>query len=70
MGLLPFYGKGPRQLFRAISRAARGQVKISGLPKRLNYCVVFVLHNLQMWLRAAQYKLAGSVLETHVLKNL
>jgi hypothetical protein len=25
-------------------RAARGQITVSGLPKRLNYCIIFIVH--------------------------
>ena len=42
----PFDGKGSHRL----SRAACGQVPISGTPKRLYYCVILqYVHNLHMW---------------------
>jgi hypothetical protein len=38
--LQPFYGKGSHQLLWAGSLAARKQITISGIPNRLNYCVI------------------------------
>jgi len=37
-------GKGPHWLLQAGSRAARGQITVSGLPNRLNYFVIFIVH--------------------------
>jgi hypothetical protein len=58
MGLQPFYGKGSHRLFRAGSRAARGQTTISGIPNRLNYrgnfySVYIHIYNLHIWPRSA-----------------
>ena len=39
-----------------LSLVARGQVAIVGVPNRLNYCVIFIVHNLEMWPRAASWK--------------
>jgi hypothetical protein len=43
MGLQPFYGKGPDQLLWPGSQAAHAEI-ISGMPNRLNYCVIFIVH--------------------------
>ena len=43
MGVQPFYGKGPHPLQWACSRHAREKI-ISGMPNRLNYCVIFVVY--------------------------
>jgi hypothetical protein len=40
---------------------------LSGITNRLNYCVIFILHNLQLWPRAAYYKLDGRGLDIHAL---
>jgi len=40
MGVQTFYGKGPRPLTWATFRAAREQITLSGIPNRLNYCVI------------------------------
>jgi len=65
MGVQPVYDKGPHPLLRTGTQAARG--KTSGISYRLNYCVIFIVNNLQMWPRVAQYNLAGRRLETHGL---
>jgi hypothetical protein len=60
MGVQPFYGKGPHPLLSPGSRAAREKITISGIPNRLNYCVIFILyHSLQMWPQAAQLQTGG-----------
>jgi len=41
MGLQTFNGEGPQLLWRAVSRAARGEV--SGITNHLNYCVIFIV---------------------------
>jgi hypothetical protein len=42
--LQTFHGKESHRLLQAGSRAARGQITVSGLPNRLNYCVIFIVH--------------------------
>jgi hypothetical protein len=44
MGVQPFYGKRPRPLLRAGSRAARGRTVID-VPNRLNFCVIFTVQD-------------------------
>jgi hypothetical protein len=71
-GLCPFNVDGPHRLLQANSRDAREQMAVNGIPHHLNYCVKFYSvykYNLQTWLRAAKYKLAGRGLETHGLKQ-
>lgn len=41
MDLQPVYGKGSHRLLWAVSLAACRQITISGIPNRLNYCVIF-----------------------------
>jgi len=36
--------KGPRPLLWPGSRAASGKITISGIPNRLNYCVILVVY--------------------------
>ena len=43
MGPQRFDGKAPHRLLRTGSRTARGQITVSGIPDRLNYCVIFVV---------------------------
>jgi hypothetical protein len=38
-----FYGKGPHRLMRACLRAEHGQTAVNGIPKGLNYYVIFIL---------------------------
>jgi hypothetical protein len=59
MGLQPLYGKGPRLLLWAVSRAAHGNITISGTPNLPNDCVIFIVY--------AQFTnaSAGCRLETH-----
>jgi len=61
MGLQPFNNKAPHRLLEASSRAALGQITISGIPNRQNYCVVFIVHTLFRNLAA------GRGFETHAL---
>lgn len=67
MGLQHSYGKGPHNLQWAGLRVACGQVTVSGITDRLNYCVILCyVHNLQLspWLEthsvggAADYQTA------------
>jgi hypothetical protein len=44
MGLQPVYGKWPQRLLWAGSRAARGQITVSGVINGLNYRVIFVVY--------------------------
>ena len=61
MGLQPSDGKWSRRLLRADSRAACGQIPISGIPKRLYYCVILqYVHNLHV--------AAGRGLDTRALR--
>jgi len=39
------YGKGPHRLLWAGSRATLLKITLSGIPNRLNYRVVFIMHN-------------------------
>jgi hypothetical protein len=36
--------KDPRQLSRDSSQAARGETTVSGIPRRLNCCLIFTAH--------------------------
>jgi hypothetical protein len=47
--LQTFDGKRPYRLLQAGSRAARGQITVSGMPNWLNYCNFFSASSLQMW---------------------
>jgi hypothetical protein len=38
-----------------LSLVARGQIAIVAVPNRLSYCVIFIVHNLEMWPRAASW---------------
>lgn len=42
----PFRGKGPHPLLWADSQAARGNITISRITNRVNYCVIFIAHTL------------------------
>jgi len=44
MGVEPFHGKRPHPLLWAGLRAERGKITISGIPKRLNKCVIFIVY--------------------------
>jgi hypothetical protein len=44
MGLQPLYSKGPLPLLWAGSRAACGNITISGIRNLLNYCVIFIVY--------------------------
>ena len=44
IGLQPSDGKGPRPLLWAVSRAASRKLTVSGVPHRLNYCAIFIVH--------------------------
>jgi len=44
MGAQTFYGKEIHLFSRAVSLAARHSVTVSGIPSRLNYCVIFMLY--------------------------
>jgi hypothetical protein len=43
VGLPAFHGEGPQRLLWAGSLAMRGKITISGVPNRLNYCVLFLI---------------------------
>jgi len=50
MCLQTFDGKGPYRLWQAGSRAARGQITVSGMPNCPNYCAIFIVRpQFQMW---------------------
>jgi hypothetical protein len=38
-----FSGKGPQELLWAHSRAGRVKTTVSGIPNRLNYCIIFII---------------------------
>jgi len=40
----PFYDNGPHPLLWAGPRAARGKIVISGIPNRLNCCVICIVY--------------------------
>ena len=44
IGIQAFYDRGPHRLFWTSSRAACGQMTISGIPYCLNYCDIFILY--------------------------
>jgi len=44
MGLHSFDSKAPHRLLEASSRATLGQIAISGITNRQNYCVIFTVH--------------------------
>lgn len=62
IGLQSLYGKGRHTLLWACSRAASGQITVSGVPNLLNYCLIFIM--------CIQYAnvAAGHGLETHDLR--
>jgi hypothetical protein len=41
--LQPFYGRGQQPLLRDGWRAARRKITGYGIPKRLNYCEIFIV---------------------------
>jgi hypothetical protein len=41
-----FSGKGPQPLLCGDSRAPRVKITISGIPNRLNYCLIFAVYLL------------------------
>jgi len=43
MGVQPFDGKGPCPLSWAGSQVTLGKITISGIPKYLNYFVIFIV---------------------------
>jgi len=52
MGLQTFCGKGPHRLLQHGSWAAHGQIAISGVPKRLNYCVPYSKYSTSLTKRS------------------
>jgi len=44
VGVEPFYGKGPHPLLWAGLRTAIGKTTVSGMPKRLNYFVIYITY--------------------------
>lgn len=44
MDIKSFYGKVPRTLLWAGSGAASGTITVSGMPNRLNYRVIVIVH--------------------------
>jgi hypothetical protein len=42
MDVQPFYDKGSHRYMWAGSRAARANIIISGIPNRINYCLLFI----------------------------
>jgi hypothetical protein len=44
IGFRTLYGKGPHPLLWACSRTERGKITVSRITKRLNYCVIFIVH--------------------------
>jgi hypothetical protein len=44
MGVQPFSGKGPQTLLWAGLCTARVNVKINGIHKLLNHCVIFIVY--------------------------
>lgn len=44
MGIQPFYGKKWHPLLWAGSLAAHGKITINGVPKWLNYCVIYSIY--------------------------
>lgn len=46
MGVQTFYGKIPHTLLRTDSREECGKIIISSMPKRLNYCAIFIAYTL------------------------
>ena len=63
MGIQPFYGRGPQQLFWADSRATRGRITLSDTSNRLNYCVICIV-------RALLYYNCPSINTTIILKMI
>jgi hypothetical protein len=51
MGVQPFLWQKPHPSLWAGSQAARGKM-MSGIPNRLNHCVIFIVYKLQIWPRA------------------
>ena len=47
--------------------AARAQITISGIPNRLNNCLILWRRNSQMWPRAAYYNMESRGKEIRVL---
>jgi hypothetical protein len=43
MGVQTVRDKGPQRLLSAGSPAARGKITVSGIPKRVSYCVIFII---------------------------
>jgi hypothetical protein len=66
MNVPTFYGKGPHPLLCAGSRAASGKTTISGIPNRLNYCVMFTVSTKFTYVAAGRIIQLGG-LETHDL---
>jgi hypothetical protein len=66
IGLQSSYGKGPRLLLWAGSRATSRKLTVSGVPHRLNYCNIFIVHTKFRNIVAGRIiNLAGRGLETH-----
>ena len=56
MGVQPFDGKGPHPLSWAGSQVTLRKITINGIPKYLNYCVIFIVCTLDAGLLArSQY---------------
>ena len=51
-GCPTFYGKGQHRLSRTGTRAARGRTT-SGIPNRLNYCVISIVYKYTQFTNVA-----------------
>jgi hypothetical protein len=67
MDVQTFYGKVPYPLLWAGSRTARGKIAISGIPNRLNFCVIFKVYTLLTNMAGGCIIQRGGSLETHGL---
>ena len=69
MGLQNFYGKGLHVLLLAASWALRGKITVSGVPNRLNCCVIFRVYSQITNVPAGRIKNPKSCgLETQVVR--
>ena len=50
------FGKGQRQLLWTGSRTSRVKTTISSIPNLVNYCVIFIVYNLQTWPRFENHR--------------
>lgn len=45
-GCPTFVGEGPQELVWAVSRAARVKTALSGIPNRLNCCIILIISEI------------------------